>query len=57
MAGLLVEGIVSLSGKIEDIRVVRGLPGGLTENTLETLKTWRCEPGQKDGKPVLLVVP
>jgi TolB-like protein len=56
-AGILVEGVVSLNGKVEDLRVIRGLPGGLNENTLETLKTWRCEPGEKDGKPVLVVVP
>jgi hypothetical protein len=56
-AGILVEGIVSLNGKIEDLRVIRGLPGGLNENTLETLKTWRCVPGEKDGKPVPIVVP
>jgi periplasmic protein TonB len=53
----LVEGVATLNGKIDDLRVIRGLPGGLTENTLETLKSWWCEPGQKDGKPVLVVVP
>ena len=32
--------------------LVRGLPDGLNDRTIATLKTWRCNPALKDGKPV-----
>ena len=54
---LLVEAVITSEGKLEDPRIVRGLPGGLNENALATLKNWRCDPALKDGKPVAVVVP
>ncbi len=53
-----VEGIVQLSvvfgadGQIGDLRVLRGLPHGLTEEALEAAKRIRFEPATKDGQPV-----
>src|SRR5207244_2410643 len=53
-----VEGTVVLSivftasGKIEGIRVVRGLPQGLTEAAIEAAKAIRFEPAMKDGQAV-----
>lgn len=54
---LTIEGVVTLKGKLENLRIVRGSPGGLNENATATLKTWRCGPGTKDGKPVPVAVP
>ena len=54
---LMIEAIVTTEGKLEDLRIVRGLPGGLNENALATLKTWRCSPAMKDQNPVPVVVP
>jgi TonB family protein len=53
-----VEGTVVLSvlfgsnGKIGAIRVVSGLPYGLTEKAIEAARRIRFEPAMKDGKPV-----
>jgi len=54
---LLVEAIVTVEGTVISPRVIRGLPYGLNESSLQTLKTWRCFPAKHDGKPVPLIVP
>jgi TonB family protein len=51
------EAVINSAGKMENIRVVRGMPGGLNETTIATLRTWRCHPALKDGKPVAVLVP
>ncbi len=53
-----VEGIVTLSvvfgadGQISGVRVVRGLPHGLTEKAIEAARKIRFKPAMKDGQPV-----
>lgn len=53
-----VEGIVVLNvvftgdGKVTNIRVVRGLPHGLTENAISAAQKIKFNPALKDGKPV-----
>ena len=53
-----VEGIVLLSvvftkdATVNGIRVVRGLPNGLTESAIAAVKNIRFEAARKDGKPV-----
>jgi TonB family protein len=53
-----VEGVVMLNiifgadGRISAIRVVRGLPYGLTEAAIAAARRIRFEPAMKDGKPV-----
>lgn len=51
------EAVVNSEGKLENIRIVRGMPGGLNEIVVATMRTWRCHPALKDGKPVPVVVP
>ena len=53
-----VEGTVVLSvvfgadGQIGDIKVIRGLPHGLTQKAIEAASKIRFEPAMKDGRPV-----
>lgn len=54
---LIVEAIVTRQGTVIDPRIVRGLPFGLNENSIETLKTWRCKPAVQNGEPLAVVVP
>jgi len=51
--GTVVLNVVFRSdGSISDIRVVRGLPYGLTERAIEAAVKIRFEPAIKDGQPV-----
>lgn len=40
------------NGKVVNIRVVKGLPGGLTEASIEAARKIKFKPGMKDGNPV-----
>ena len=51
-----VQAVINSEGKLENIRIVRGMPGGLNETTIATLRTWGCHPALKDGKPVPVLV-
>jgi protein TonB len=53
---LTVEAVINSEGKFENVRIVRGLPGGLNETTITTMKAWKCNPAQRDGKPVPTLV-
>jgi periplasmic protein TonB len=44
--------VVDTDGKPTNLRVVNALGMGLDEKALETVRTWRFEPGMKDGHPV-----
>jgi protein TonB len=44
--------VVTADGRPTNIRVVNSLGMGLDEKAMETVKTWRFEPGQKDGHAV-----
>ncbi len=43
---------ISADGRTRDLRVVRSLGMGLDEKAMEAVRTWRFEPGMKDGRPV-----
>jgi TonB family protein len=50
------EAVVTAEGRMENVRIVNGLPGGLNENAIATMQTWRCEPAVKEDKPVAAIV-
>jgi Gram-negative bacterial TonB protein C-terminal len=54
---LLVEAIITRQGKIMEPRIVRGLPFGLNQISIETMKSWRCNPAIDNGVPVAVVLP
>jgi Gram-negative bacterial TonB protein C-terminal len=49
---ILAEVIVGTDRRVRNVRILKGLPTGLNENTLHTLPRWRCTPAKKEGKPV-----
>jgi TonB family protein len=44
--------VVGVAGDVSDPQIQSPLGLGLDENAVETVKTWKFNPGRKDGKPV-----
>lgn len=43
---------VAANGDVDDVRIVKGLDRGLDEQAVETVRTWKFNPGTMDGTPV-----
>lgn len=55
---VMVEAVVNLDGKLSNLRVIKSPGLGLDDNTIQTLKTWRCKPAiGPNGRPVPVIVP
>jgi TonB family protein len=54
---ILVEGIITTDGRVTSPRIIKGLPLGLNESSLDVLQTWRCKPALQNGVPVSVLVP
>jgi len=48
--------VVGVDGRPTNIRVLSSLGMGLDEKAIEAVKTWRFEPGQKDGHAVATII-
>ena len=48
----LLEVTVSAEGNAIDARVVRGLPYGLNQSAMETLRAWKFRPATREGQPI-----
>src|SRR5208282_6219208 len=54
---VLVEAVVNLDGHLSNLKLIKSPGLGLDENTITTLKTWRCKPSiGPSGKPVPVIV-
>jgi TonB family protein len=49
---VVLRAVFSASGDVTNIRVVSGLPYGLTESAVEAAREIRFSPAVKDGRPV-----
>ncbi len=49
---VILQAIVDAMGNVSEVQVLKGLPLGLTESAIETVKGWRYKPATLDGKPV-----
>ena len=49
---VVLECIIGKTGVVQDVKVLRGLPLGLTESATDAVKKWRFEPSTLNGKPV-----
>ena len=52
IAGVVVlRALVGKTGNVEDVKVLKGLPSGLTEAAVAAVRQWKFEPGRVNGKP------
>jgi TonB family protein len=49
---VVIRAVFSATGEVKDIRVVRKLPHGMTEQSIIAVRGIRFQPAQKDGRPV-----
>ncbi len=49
---VILQAVVDVDGRLARIRVLKGLPEGLSESAVATVKTWRYEPATRNGIPV-----
>lgn len=51
--GMVVLQLVVLEdGSVTAVKILKGQPRGLDQSAIDTVRTWRFEPGRKDGDPV-----
>ena len=49
---VIVEAIIDKSGNVDQVKVVKGLPMGLSEEAMAAVRKWRFKPGTLGGQPV-----
>lgn len=49
---VILRAIIDERGNVVDVQVIKGLPAGMSDQTVETVKTWKFKPGTRDGQPV-----
>lgn len=49
---VILEAIIDAMGKVDQVKVLKGLPMGLTESAVEAARVWTFEPATKNGRPV-----
>ena len=56
VAGIVVvEAIIGKDGRVQDVKVVKGLPMGLGEEAEAAVRRWRFKPGTLNGQPVATI--
>jgi TonB family protein len=49
---VILEAVIDREGNIPRVKVLKGLPSGLTDSAVETVKQWKYKPATLEGKPV-----
>ena len=49
---VIVEAIINKNGEVEQVKVIKGLPMGLSESAVEAVRKWKFKPGTLNGEPV-----
>jgi protein TonB len=52
---VVIEAIISKSGRVENVRVIKGLPLGLADEAEKAVQRWRFKPGTLGGQPVATI--
>jgi TonB family protein len=49
---VILEAIIDEKGAVQQVKVLKGLPEGLSESAVKTAKQWTFKPATLDGRPV-----
>jgi len=49
---VIVEAIIDRHGNVDQVKVIKGLPMGLSESAERAVKKWKFKPGTLNGQPV-----
>jgi protein TonB len=49
---VVLECVIAKDGSVKTVKVLRGLPLGLTENAVDAVKRWKFKPSTLNNKPV-----
>jgi protein TonB len=49
---VILQAIIDTVGNVTEVRVLKGLPEGLAESAVTTVRTWKFKPATLEGKPV-----
>lgn len=49
---VIVEAIIDKQGNVDNVKLVKGLPGGLSEQAMSAVRRWKFRPGTQNGVAV-----
>ena len=49
---VVVEAVIDRNGNVDQVKVIKGLPMGLSEAAEEAVRQWKFKPGTLNGEPV-----
>ena len=49
---VILRGIVDVRGNVTGLQILKGLPQGLTESSLQAVSAWKFEPARRGNEPV-----
>lgn len=49
---VILQAVIDVVGNVTRVKILKGLPEGLAESAMETVKEWRFKPATLDGEPV-----
>jgi len=49
---VILQAVIDREGNVSELKVLKGLPMGLTEESLKTVKNWKYTPATLHGKPI-----